>query len=100
VRPEAWAALTQLPQVKREVRKGAARVRTDARRGAPKRTGAGARSIGVASTYDRATKTVGFKVTWDRKHFYMGFYNNGAVFASGRRIRAQQFLEEAARKNQ
>lgn len=95
-----FAKLTRTPEVKRKVRRTAVRVQTDARGGAPKDTGAGARSIRLEPTYDRATGERGLRVGWDRAHFYLWFYNNGANFASGRRIRAKHFMEDAARRNQ
>lgn len=98
--PDVWASLTRTAPVKKQVRRTAARVRTDARALAPKDTGAGAKSIAVAATYDRKTRQAGFKVTWSRDRFYMRFYNEGATRPGGRAIHAQQFLQKAARKNQ
>lgn len=92
------AAVSQAPTVAKQVRRTAAMVRVEARKGAPVRTGAGRRSIQVRRVTDRATKLVGFRVSWDRDHFYMGFQNGGAKLPNGGRIRAQQFLQDAAEK--
>lgn len=84
------AAITRTPVVTKRVRQEANLVRKLARRAAPKRTGAGARSIGVQRWYDTATKTVAFRVTWDRKHFYMIFVEDGT-----HKVRARHFLRGA-----
>lgn len=82
-------ALTRVPEVRRQVRRAAAAVRDEARRNAPKETGAGAKSIKVTS------RTVGgaveYRVSWDRDHFYMGFHELGAI-----NVTARPFLRPAA----
>src|SRR3954471_7429592 len=85
------AAVSRVPAVARPVRQKAGRVRTLARRAAPKRTGAGARSISVVRWYDKATQTVAYRVSWDRAHFYMLFSEVGT-----NKIRAREFMRRAA----
>jgi HK97 gp10 family phage protein len=85
------AAVSRTPAVTKGVRQGANAVRRIARRGAPKRTGAGARSIAVQRWYDKPTGMVTFRVTWDRSHFYMIFNEDGS-----RTNRARHFLRQAA----
>jgi hypothetical protein len=96
--PKVLAALSQAPSVAKQVRRTAAQVRTAARKPgrAPRRTGAGAKSIQVKRVYDRASKRVGFRVSWDRDHYYMRFHESGAQLPNGGRIRARHFLREAA----
>jgi HK97 gp10 family phage protein len=66
------AALTQTPQVKRQVRAVAAAIRTDARRLAPKKTGALRRSIKVENYYNPETRMVEYRVGWDRRIAHYG----------------------------
>jgi HK97 gp10 family phage protein len=72
VRPQVLAALTQVPDVKRQVRENANAVRREARRLAPKRTGALRRSLTVENVYDPATKRVHYRVGWDRRVAFYG----------------------------
>lgn len=82
-------AMTRTPQVRTETRRVAAKVRNEARRRAPKRTGAGAKSIRASSkVVDGAQE---FRVSWDTDHFYLGFFENGA-----RNVRKRPFLKPAA----
>lgn len=91
-------AVSGAPSVTKQVRRTAAQVRTAARKPgrAPRRTGAGARSIQVRRVFDRAQKRTGFRVAWDSDHFYMLFHEAGAQLHNGGRIRARHFLREAA----
>lgn len=91
IRPEVIAALSQVPEVARQVRRTAAEVRDEARRRAPKDSGAGAKSIRVERHYDRSTRKVTYRVAWDREHFYMAFHELGTE-----KISARPFLRPAA----
>ena len=82
-------AMTRTPQVRTETRRVAVKVRNEARRRAPKRTGAGAKSIRVSSKIVDGAQQ--FQVSWDRDHFYMAFHEQGA---SG--VRKRPFLKPAA----
>lgn len=72
IRPEVIAALTQTREVKQQVRRVAAAIRDDARRLAPKRTGALRRSIKVENVYDPATGKVEYRVGWDKRIAFYG----------------------------
>jgi HK97 gp10 family phage protein len=61
----ALAALTQVPEVKRQVRAGAMLIRREAQRLAPVETGALRRSITVVNYYDPLTKRVEYRVGWN-----------------------------------
>lgn len=63
---------------------------TDARRMAPKRTGAGAASI--HAEYGRDRRGWHGDVSWDQRHFYMRFAELGT-----RKQRARPFLRPALR---
>jgi HK97 gp10 family phage protein len=95
-RPSVVAAISQSPTVANAVRRQAVQVRTIARRDAPKRTGKGAKSIAVSRAYDRATRTVSYRVSWDKVHFYMWFHENG----TRKGLPAQRFLQRAAEQVQ
>lgn len=82
-------ALTRVPEVRRQVRRAAAAVRDEARRLAPKDTGAGARSIKVKSAFVNGQNE--YHVSWDRDHFYMWFWEAGTIRNSPR-----PFLRPAA----
>ena len=82
-------ALTQVPEVRRQVRRAAAEVRDEARRNAPRDTGAGAKSIQVKSLLVGGANE--YHVSWDREHFYMGFHELGAI-----NVTARPFLRPAA----
>lgn len=86
----ALAALASDPQVLAVVRAQVAEpLAEDMRAAAPKRTGAGAASIHVEDDPDGR----GLRVSWDRKHFYMGFRDLGTRFQRG-----WHFAERAARR--
>jgi HK97 gp10 family phage protein len=95
-RPEVVAAISQSPTVARAVRLQAAAVRNIARINAPKRTGQGAKSIAVARDYDRATRTVSYRVSWSKDRFYMWFMENG----TRKGLPARRFLRNAAEQVQ
>jgi HK97 gp10 family phage protein len=86
-------ALTQVPEVRRQVRRAAAEVRDEARRNARASgvwdTGAGAKSIKVESLLIGGANE--YHVSWDREHFYMGFHELGAI-----NVTARPFLRPAA----
>jgi HK97 gp10 family phage protein len=84
-------AMARTPSVMRETRRTANQVRAIARRNAPKRTGAGARSITVDREFRSGSRTGAFLVSWDRRHFYMVFNEDGS-----RTNRARHFLRRAA----
>jgi hypothetical protein len=60
VRPEVIAALTRVPEVKKQVRAAAAIIRDEARRRAPRETGALRRSIKVDNVLESGTGQVVF----------------------------------------
>lgn len=68
----ALAALTQVPEVKKQVRAGAARIRDEARALAPVKTGALRRSITVVNHYDPETRRVEFRVGWNPRIAWYG----------------------------
>lgn len=70
LRPEVLAALSQVPEVARQVRDVANAIRRDARRLAKKRTGALRRNIQVERVYDPQTGFVKFYVGWDSAAWY------------------------------
>lgn len=72
IRPEVVAALTQTREVKAQVRRVAVAIRDDARRLAPKRTGALRRSIKVENVYDPVTGKVEYRVGWDKRIAFYG----------------------------
>lgn len=72
LRREVIAALTQTPEVKRQVRAVAVEVRRLARQKAPVRTGALRRSIRVENVYDRETGRVEYRVGWDKRIAWYG----------------------------
>lgn len=85
----AIADLARDPAVLRAVGDVAEQVATRMRATAPRRTGRGADSIHVEPAPDSAD---GFRVSWDRDHFYLGFSELGTVHQ-----RARPFAEQAAR---
>ena len=101
VRPEAIAALTQVPEVVRQVRAVAAQIRDEARVNARAHglvdtpSKGGVKSIQVRRVYDRATRRVAFRVSWDADHFYMRFAETGTQHQ-----KATPFLGPAAAKHQ
>lgn len=91
IRPEVIAALTQTPTVKRQVRKVAAAVRTEARRRVPVASGNLKRNIAVENVYDRETRMVHFRVGFRPRAFYGGFVELGSLNEP-----ARPFLRPAA----
>lgn len=89
------AAVSQQPKAKKQVRALAAKVRDDARRLAPKDTGALRRSIKVTNHYDPATKTVSYRVGWDKS---VAFYGPMVEFGTERSA-AHPHLRPAADAN-
>jgi HK97 gp10 family phage protein len=71
-RPEVLAAVSQAPSVKRQVRAAASEIAKDARRRAPRETGALRRGIRVENHYDRATGLVEYRVGWDMRTAFYG----------------------------
>lgn len=69
ISPQVLAALSRVPQVKKQVRLVAAEIRTEARRLAPKDTGALRRGIAVDNVLD-ARGAVEFRVGWTPGVFY------------------------------
>lgn len=67
VRPEVIAALTRVPEIRRQVRAVAVEIRTEARRRAKRKTGAMARSIKVDNVIEPETGQVVYRVGWDRR---------------------------------
>lgn len=92
VRPEAIAALTQVPEVKRQVARVARSIAADAKRRAPVKTGALRRSIKVDNVFDPATHQVVYRVGWDRA---IAFYGP-LVELGGEHSAAQPHLRPAA----
>lgn len=84
----AIAALAHDPAVLRAVGNVAEDVAARMRATAPRRTGRGADSIHAEPVPNPAD---GFRVSWDRQHFYMSFANDGTAHQ-----RAQRFAEQAA----
>jgi HK97 gp10 family phage protein len=70
IRKEVLAALTQVKEVKAQMREVAMAIRKDARALAPKRTGTLRRGIRVQQVYDRRTRTVSYIVGWDKSAWY------------------------------
>lgn len=77
VRPEVLAALTQLPEITKQVREVANAIRRDARLLAPKRTGTLRRSIAVERVYDPVTRRVSYIVGWSGRGFYGWLVESG-----------------------
>lgn len=72
VRPEVLAALSQTREVKAQVRAVANEIRKDARRRAPKVTGALRRGLQVVNYYDPETGMVEYHVGWSRGTAWYG----------------------------
>lgn len=70
IRPNVVKALTQVPEIKRQVRAVAREVQVLARQKAPKRTGALRRSIKVDNVYERGYVT--HRVGWDKRIAFYG----------------------------
>ena|SRR5215217_7511059 len=95
MRPGALAALSQVPEVKKQVRALAAKIRDDARLLAPVETGALRRGIVVVNVYDRATRSVVYRVGWRMKDAWYG----GLVEMGTEDTPPQPHLRPAAWKN-
>jgi HK97 gp10 family phage protein len=89
------AAVSQDRNAKKQMRAVAAKVRDDARRLAPVNTGNLRRSIKVFNHYDPETKTVVYRVGWDRSVAFYGWM----VEAGTEDTRAQPHLRPAAVRN-
>lgn len=70
LRPEVLAALSQVPEVAKQVRTVANAIRRDARRLARKQTGTLRRNIQVERVYDPDTGFVKFYVGWGPAAWY------------------------------
>lgn len=70
LRPQVLAALSQLPEVTKQVRDVANAIRRDASRLAPRNTGNLRRSIAVERVFDPRTRAVSFIVGWSGRGFY------------------------------
>ncbi|MFI5833216.1 HK97 gp10 family phage protein [Micromonospora sp. NPDC051300] len=72
IRPEVLAALSQVPEVQKQVRHVANAIRRDAGRLAPKRSKKGTlrRNIEVERVYDPVTRRVSYLVGWGQKAWY------------------------------
>lgn len=90
IRPEAITALTRVPEIKKQVRAVANAIRDDARRRAPRRTGALRRSIKVDNVLDEHGNVV-FRVGWDKR---IAFYGPMVEFGT-EKTRAQPHLRPA-----
>lgn len=94
IRPEILAALSQLPEVTKEVRGTANAIRRDARQLAPKRTGRLRRGIQVERAYDASARRVSYIVGWGPSAWY-----GWLVEAGTEDTRPQPHLVPAAIKN-
>lgn len=94
-RPGALAALSQVPEVKRQVRAVAAKVRDDARRLAPVETGHMRRGIVVVNAFDPKTRTVVYRVGWRMRDAWYG----GLVELGTEKTPPQPHLRPAAWRN-
>lgn len=94
IRPEALAALSQVPEVKKQVRLVAASIRDDARRLAPVDSGALRRGIVVVNNYDRERRLVTYRVGWRMKDAFYG----GLVEFGTEDTPARPHLRPAARR--
>jgi HK97 gp10 family phage protein len=91
VRPEVITALTRTVEVKKQVRAVANEIRDDARRRAPRRTGALRRSIRVDNVLDEQGAVV-YRVGWDKR---IAWYGPLVEFGT-EKTRAQPHLRPAA----
>lgn len=90
-RAEVDRQLRYNPDVTSGLERAAKAIRADAREAAPKRTGAGAKSIDYESGHDQDGPYV--RISWDRRHFYMQFHEFGTS-----EMNAHPFLRPAALK--
>lgn len=88
------AAVSQQPKAKKQLRELANAVRDEARRLAPVKTGALRRSIKVVNSYDPVTKTVTYRIGWDKKIAWYG----GLVEFGTEKEKAHPHLRPAAYK--
>jgi hypothetical protein len=95
-RPEVIAALSQRPDVARQVKTVAGQVQERARVYAPKDTGKGARGIYVRRHFDQATREVTYRVGFRGPRWYMALQEQGWVHAGGKQIPGRHFLARAA----
>lgn len=86
------AALSQVPEIKRQVRDVGRLIQRDAKSLAPVRTGRLRRSIRVQNVYDPARGLVTFHVGWDRATAWYG----GMVESGTYRARSRPHLGPAA----
>ena len=70
VRPEVLAALSQVPEVTKQMRLTANAIRRDARRLAPRRTGNLRRKLSVERVYDKESRRVKYIVGWAPSAWY------------------------------
>lgn len=70
IRPNVLRALSQVPEVTKQVREEAREIARDARKLAPRRTGNLARNITVERVYDKSARTVSYIVGWGPKAWY------------------------------
>ena len=77
VRREVLAALSQMPEVTKQVRKVASDIRRDARRIAPKKTGTLRRNIAVERVFDARTRSMHFLVGWTPAAWYGWLVESG-----------------------
>jgi HK97 gp10 family phage protein len=70
VRPNVIKALTQVPEIKRQVRVVAREVQKMAKKNAPRQTGALRRSIKVENVFERGH--VFYRVGWDKRVAFYG----------------------------
>jgi HK97 gp10 family phage protein len=89
------AAVSQDKAIRKTLQVIATRVRDDARSLAPRRTGALRRSIKVFNYYDPVTRTVEYRVGWDRSIAFYGWM----VEAGTEHSQPQPHLRPAAIKN-
>ncbi|WP_328382921.1 HK97 gp10 family phage protein [Micromonospora zamorensis] len=78
LRPQVLAALSQVPEVTRQVREVANAIRRDAQQLAVKNTGALARNIQVERVYDPEARTVAYLVGWGPRAWYGWLVEAGA----------------------
>ncbi|MER7164494.1 HK97-gp10 family putative phage morphogenesis protein [Micromonospora sp. NPDC000207] len=94
IRPQVLAALSQVPEVARQVRTVANAIRRDARALAPKDTKNLSRNLQVERVYDSATGSVHFIVGWGPAGWYGWMVESGSEDHS-----PQPHLVPAAIKN-
>lgn len=88
------AALSQDKKVKQQMRRLAGQIRDEARTLAPVKSGDLRRSIKVYNYYDRGTRTVEYRIGWDRSIAFYGWM----VEAGTEDTAAQPHLRPAAKR--